>query len=90
MLKDNDSTLIKIMPIEIKLEETFLFKKGEEKGKIIGEKRGEKRGEERGEKKKRDKMILALYKKGKFNIEDIAEAAEVSVEYVKELVKQTS
>jgi len=81
--------LNKIMPIEIKLEETFLFKKGEEKGKILGEKRGEKRGEERGEKKKRDKMILALYKKGKFNIEDIAEAAEVSVEYVKELVNQT-
>jgi predicted transposase YdaD len=71
------------MPIEIKLEETFLFKKGEEKG----EKRGEKCGEKRGEKKNRDRMILALYKKGKFNIEDIAEAAEVSVEYVKELVK---
>ena len=34
-------------------------------------------------------MILALYSKGKFNIEDIAEAAEVSVEYVKELVKQS-
>jgi hypothetical protein len=67
------------MPIEIKLEETYLFKKGEEKGKILGEKRGEKRN--------RDKMILALYSKGKFNIEDIAEAAEVSVEYVRELVK---
>ena len=83
MLKNNDSSLNKIMPIEIKLEETFLFKKGEEKG----EKRGEKCGEKRGEKKNRDRMILALYKKGKFNIEDIAEAAEVSVEYVKELVK---
>jgi hypothetical protein len=32
MLKNNDSTLNKIMPIEIKLEETYLFKKGEEKG----------------------------------------------------------
>jgi hypothetical protein len=32
-------------------------------------------------------MILSLYSKGKFNIEDIAEAAEVSVEYVRELVK---
>jgi predicted transposase YdaD len=82
MLKNNDSTLYQIMPIEIKLEETYLFKKGEEKGKILGEKRGEKRGE----KKNRDRMILALYKKGKLNIEDIAEAAEVSVEYVKELV----
>ena len=35
-------------------------------------------------------MILALYKKGKLSIEDIADAAEVSVEYVKELVKNLS
>jgi hypothetical protein len=45
------------MPIEIKLEETFLFKKGEEKG--------EKRGEKRGEKKKRDGMILSIFKTGR-------------------------
>jgi predicted transposase YdaD len=82
MLKNNDSTLNKIMPIEIKLEETFLFKKGEEKGKILGEKRGEK--------KNRDKMILTMLKKNKYSIEEIAEIAEVSVEYVKELVKLTS
>jgi hypothetical protein len=42
MLKNKDSTLNKIMLIEIKLEETYLFKKGEEKGEI----------------KPRDKMIL--------------------------------
>ena len=83
MLKNNDSTLNKIMPIEIKLEETYLFKKGEEKGKILGEKRGEKRGE----KKNRDKIILTMLKKNKYSIEEIAEIAEVSVEYVKELVK---
>ncbi len=70
------------MPIEIKLEETFLFKKGEEKGKILGEKRGKK--------KNRDKMILTMLKKNKYSIEEIAEIAEVSVEYVKELVKLTS
>ncbi len=35
-------------------------------------------------------MILAFYKKGKLSIEDIADAAEVSVEYVKELVKNLS
>ncbi len=73
------------MPIEIKLEETFLFKKGEEKG----EKRGEKRGEERGEIKKRDKIILTMLKKKKYSIEEISEIAEVSVEYVKELVKKS-
>jgi predicted transposase YdaD len=82
MLKNNDSTLNKIMPIEVKLEETFLFKKGEEKGEI--------RGEKRGEKKNRDKMILTMLKKKKYSIEEIAEIAEVSVEYVKELVKLTS
>jgi predicted transposase YdaD len=67
------------MPIEVKLEETFLFKKGEEKGEI--------RGEKRGEKKNRDKMILTMLKKKKYSIEEIAEIAEVSVEFVKELVK---
>ena len=35
-------------------------------------------------------MILAFYKKGKLSIEDIADAAEVSLEYVKELVKNLS
>jgi predicted transposase YdaD len=74
------------MLIEIKLEETFLFKKGEEKV----EKRGKKRGEKRGEIKKRDKMILTMLNKKKYSIEEIAEIAEVSIEYVKELVKQTS
>ena len=86
MLKNNDSTLYQIMPIEIKLEETYLFKKGEEKGKVLGE----KRGEERGEKKNRDKIILTMLKKKKFSIEEIAEITEVSVEYVKELLKQSS
>jgi hypothetical protein len=33
-------------------------------------------------------MILVLYKKGKLSIEDIADAAEVSVEYVEELIKE--
>jgi predicted transposase YdaD len=69
------------MFIEINPEETYLFKKGEEKG--------EKRGEKRGEKKKRDKMILAMLKKAKYSFEEIADIAEVSVEYVKSLVKQS-
>jgi hypothetical protein len=40
-------------------------------------------------KKESHKMILAFYKKGKLSIEDIADAAEVSLEYVKNLVKQS-
>jgi DNA-directed RNA polymerase specialized sigma subunit len=57
------------MALELKIEDTFTYKQGENK--------------------KRDKMILALYKKEKLSIEDIADAAEVSVEYVKNLVKQS-
>jgi len=66
------------MALNLKIEDTFTYRKGKLEGKLEGEKRGEK--------KNRDKMILALYKKGKLSIEDIAEAAEVNVEYVKELV----
>jgi len=64
------------MALELKLEDTFTYKKGKIEGKI------------EGENKKRDKMILALYNKGKFSIDDIADAAEVSVEYVKNLSGQ--
>lgn len=71
------------MALDLKIEDTFTFKKG----KLEGEKIGEKRGEKRGEKKNRDKMILTMLKKKKYSIEEIAEIAEVSVEYVKELVK---
>jgi predicted transposase YdaD len=78
------------MALDLKIEDTFTFKQGKLEGEKIGEKIGEKPGEKLGEKKNRDKMILSLYRKGKFNIEDIADAAEVSVEYVKEFVKQTS
>jgi hypothetical protein len=64
------------MALELKIEDTFTYKKG----KLEGEKRGEK--------KEKDKMILSLFKKGKFNLEDIADAAEVSVEYVEALIKE--
>jgi hypothetical protein len=39
-----------------------------------------------GEKKNRDKMILSFYRKEKLTLEDIADAAEVSVQYVKDLI----
>jgi hypothetical protein len=40
-----------------------------------------------GEKKKQDKMILSLYRKGKIKIQDIADYAEVSIQYVKDLIE---
>ena len=72
----------KYMALELKIEDTFTYKKGRKQGKL--------EGEIVGGNKKRDKMILALINKGKFSIEDIADAAEVSVDYVKELTKQIS
>jgi hypothetical protein len=77
----------KMFPFEIKPQDTFLYKMGQESGIKDGEKR-EKRGEKRGEKKKQDDMILGFLKKGKFSIEDIAEVAGVSVAYVMRLKKK--
>jgi predicted transposase YdaD len=61
------------MFIEINPEETYLFKKGEEKG------------EKRGEKNKGDKMILAMLKLEKLSVDEIAKIANVSIDYVKKL-----
>ena len=66
----------KMMPFEIKPQDTFLYKMGQESG------------EKRGEKNKQDDMILALLKKGKLSLGDIAEAAGVSVAYVNRLKKK--
>jgi hypothetical protein len=67
-----------IMALDFKLEDTFTFKQGEIKGKI------------EGEKKNRDMTILTMLKKKKYSIDEIAEIAAVSVEYVIELMKHSS
>jgi len=64
------------MALDLKIEDTFTYKKGKLEGKL------------EGEKKEKDKMIISLYKKGKLSIQDIADAAEVSVEYVEALIKE--
>ncbi len=82
-----------MFPFEIKPQDTFLYKMGQEsviKDSEKREKRCEKRGEKLGEKKKQDDMILGFLKKGKFLIEDIAEVAGVSVAYVNRLKKKAS
>jgi hypothetical protein len=71
----------KIMLFEIKPKDTFLYKMGEEKGK--------KSGLKDGEKKKQDDIILSLLKKDKLSVEDIAEAAGVSIAYVIKLKKKS-
>jgi hypothetical protein len=80
-----------MFPFEIKPQDTFLYKMGQESGIKRGIKDGEKRekrGEKRGEKNKQDEMILGSLKKGKLSIEDIAEVAGVSVAYVVRLKKK--
>jgi hypothetical protein len=67
-----------MFPFEIKPQDTFLYKMGQESG------------EKRGEKNKQDEMILALLKIGKLPVEDIAKAAGVSVAYVNRLKKKAS
>ncbi len=82
------------MALELKMEDTFTYKQGKREGELKGKREGELKGKlegkREGEKEKRDKIILALINKGKLSIDDIADAAEVSVEYVKELAKQIS
>jgi hypothetical protein len=60
------------MALDLKIEDTFTFKEGKKEGKM----------------EKQDKMILAFLKKGKFSHEDIAEAAEVSLDYVKKIAEE--
>ena len=80
-----------MFPFEIKPQDTFLYKMGQESGIKSGIKDGEKRekrGEKRGKKEKQDDMISALLKIGKLPVEDIAKAAGVSVAYVVRLKKK--
>ena len=76
------------MALELKIEDTFTYKKGKKEGKIEGKIEGKLEGEIVGENRKRDKMILAMLKKNKYSIVEIAEIAEVSVDYVKELAEK--
>ena len=69
------------MPLEIKIEETFIYKEGKVKGRIEGKEEGKIEGKKEG----KIEMILALLKKGELSQEKIADAADVSLEYVKEL-----
>ncbi len=66
------------MPLEINIEELYLFKKGELKG--------EKKGEKKGELKIKLKTVKALIKIGKLSKEEIAFAAGVSLAFVEDII----
>jgi predicted transposase YdaD len=74
----------KNMTLELKLEDSFTYKKGKREGR----REGKREGKREGEKENRDKMILAMLKKEKYSIKEISEIAEVSAEYIKALAEQ--
>ena len=59
---------------------------GEARGKAIGEAIGEARGKAIGEANNLNKNIQSMYKKG-FDIETIADALEIKIEYVEQIIK---
>ena len=59
---------------------------GESRGKAIGEAIGEARGKAIGEANNLNKNIQSMYKKG-FDIETIADALEIKIEYVEQIIK---
>ena len=58
---------------------------GEARGKAIGEAIGEARGKAIGEANNLNKNIQSMYKKG-FDIETIADALEIKIEYVEQII----
>ena len=62
---------------------------GEARGKAMGEAIGETRGKELGETETRNKIIRSMLKKG-FDIETIADALDIKIEYIKEIIKSNS
>ena len=62
---------------------------GEARGKAIGEAIGEAHGKAVGEANNLNKNIRSMYKKG-FDIETIADALDIKIEYVKEIIKSNS
>ena len=59
---------------------------GEARGKAIGEAIGEAHGKAVGEANNLNKNIRSMYKKG-FDIETIADALEIKIEYVEQIIK---
>ncbi len=70
------------MPITLDITKDLRY----QEGKQIGEATGEARGETIGEQKERFKNILKGYSKG-MNLEELADFFEVSIDYVKNVIK---
>ena len=76
------------MALDYDIRKDLRYQQGMQKGLEEGLEKGLEKGLEEGLEKKQDKMILALLKIGKLSMEEIANASEVSLEYVKEIAEE--
>jgi predicted transposase YdaD len=75
------------MPLDISVEDLYSYQIGKEAGMREGIREGISEGKRKGDTERRDEMILGMLRKNKFSLEDIAEIANVSLAYVKNLAK---
>jgi flagellar biosynthesis/type III secretory pathway protein FliH len=72
------------MALDYDIRKDLRYQQGMQKGL----EEGLEKGLEEGLEKKQYKMILALLKIGKLSMEEIANAAEVSLDYVKKIAEE--
>ena len=82
----------KIMALDYDIRKDLRYQQGMQKGLEEGLEKGLEEGLEKGLEegleKKQDKMILALLKIGKLSMEEIANAAEVPLDYIKKIAEE--
>lgn len=77
-----------IMPLDISVEDLYSYQIGKQAGIQEGIREGIKDGEQKGLRKAKDEMIVSMIKKAKLSLMEIAEIANVSLAYVKNLAKK--
>jgi len=88
------------MGLKFNIKEDVLYQEGREEGIAEGKKRGmaegkkrgmaegKKKGLQEGEQRKKQKMVINLLRAGKLSLEEIAEAAETTVDEVKKIEQE--
>ncbi len=74
------------MPITLDITKDLRYQEGKQIGEARGKEIGKKEGETIGEKKEKFKNILKGYSKG-MSLEELADFFEVSIDYVKNVIK---
>ena len=79
-----------IMPLDISVEDLYSYQIGKQAGMQEGIKEGIRDGEQKGLRKAKDEMIVSMIKKAKLSVMEIADIADVSLSYVKNLAKKNN